>query len=403
MAKRNRILLKNGCSISEPSVYPKNWTEPGTSIEKDWRIQYYFHDPEYQERWPRGKFCIVKGMNEYRTLHERRAITKSILQDEIEELKSGWNPVRKVFMVDERLERGLLHPDLPFIDAFRLAVKKLDSTDRHRYEVGIILDRVEKVARKMKMRNVTINELKRKDLKRMLLAIGLPPKYFNKARGYISSLFTELIEDECCDVNLARDIRPQKTIKEIREIMSVADLRLVMKYLETNYYEFWRYARIFLYSGARSSELMALQRSDVDLEAQEFTVLIKKGSRYKRMKKVILSEALELWDELCDGTHPDEYLFSKGLVPGDRKIRNDQITRRWSKLVKKSDKILNNEGLIIKVTADFYSLKHTMLDSLPIEIAQKLASHTNMKTTAIYQVNKEKRDREELKKLRVVV
>ena len=39
------------------------------------------------------------------------------------------------------------------------------------------------------------------------------------------------------------------------------------------------------------------------------------------------------------------------------------------------------------------------LDSLPPEVAQKIASHTSLKTTRIYQVNQDKRDREELKKL----
>ena len=68
-------------------------------------------------------------------------------------------------------------------------------------------------------------------------------------------------------------------------------------------------------------------------------------------------------------------------------------------MVKKSDKIKDTHGKTIKVTADFYSLKHSLLDLLPEDIAMQIASHTNSKTTSLYRVNAEKRKRERLKKI----
>ena len=52
---------------------------------------------------------------------------------------------------------------------------------------------------------------------------------------------------------------------------------------------------IFLYSGARNTELFRLQRKDVDLDKQEFVILLEKGGQYKRCTKVILTPALEYW------------------------------------------------------------------------------------------------------------
>ena len=56
------IKLPNGCSISNPSVYPTNWNKPQASIKKIWQIQYYFYDPAFKhdKRYKYGKRCIVK-------------------------------------------------------------------------------------------------------------------------------------------------------------------------------------------------------------------------------------------------------------------------------------------------------------------------------------------------------
>ena len=402
MARRNRHMLMNGCSVSDPSVFPKNWQEKGADINLDWRIQYYYHDPDYAERWPKGKLCIVKGMNEYKTLTERRVATRAILEDELDQLKNGWNPIRQIQMMNESIDYSSLHPDLPFIDAFNLSIEKLHATERHKHQVRVIIKRLEKAANKMRLRHTAIKDLKRRELKMVLNQCNFPDNYFNHAKGYISSLFAELIEEECCDINLARDIRKKKTVKKQREVLTREEMTAVMSHLKAKNYNFWRYAEIFMFSGARSSELIGLQRKDVDLKNQEFTVLIKKGKDYKRVKKVILKQVIELWEEVCKNAKDNDFLFSKKLEPGEVKIKPYQITLRWKRHVKQSNEIKLSDDTALTVSADFYALKHAMLDSLPTELAMKLASHTNIRTTSIYQINQEKRDREELKKLRVV-
>lgn len=174
-----------------------------------------------------------------------------------------------------------------------------------------------------------------------------------------------------------------------------------MDYLHANYYEFWRYATIFLFSGARTTELFRVHAKDVDIENQEYQTIIMKGCSPKEVTKVIIEEVVPLWCEILKDAKPNDYLFSRGLVAGGTTIKPYQITKRWLRLVKHSDKILDSKGKIIKVTADFYSLKHSFLDSLPKETAMLIASHTNSKTTSLYRVNAEKNQREELKKLKI--
>lgn len=394
----------NGCSVSTPSINPKNFKDGGVELlQKDWYIQYRFYDPNHSDQFPKGKLCIVKGMNKYRTLKDRRDSTILLLEVELSELHNGWNPITKLHMTNEESESGRLGPQTPFIDAFYIVLEKLDITAKHRKQVNWLIIRLEKAAVKLKYRQLSIDELTRRQLKEVFEYCKMPANYYNHAKRYISSLFSELIEYECCDVNLARDMRYQKVIEKQREILSANHFDCVMDYLKINYYEFWRYCKIFMLSGARTTELMRLKYDHVNIKAQEFTVIIKKGKNSKEVKKVILLQALDYWKELMDTAKPGEYLFSKGLIPGTKKINDDQVSKRWYRLVKKSNSIKDKDGNILDIDADFYALKHAMLDSLPTDTAQKLASHTNSRTTAIYQVNKDKRDREELKKLKIVV
>lgn len=400
MAKR--ILLQNGCSMSTPSVYPKDWKTGGLQLlKKDWRVQYYFYDPQFEKKHPYGKLIVVKGMNSYKTVPERRAATKIILQDEIDKIREGYNPITKRYSIENLPEDGTLHPDLYFVDAFYLALKNFNYTQRHVRNVKGYLNRIKEAAIKLKMTDVTIDQLRRRQLKSLLDYLNLPEYSYNKYRAYLSALFSELIEYECCETNLCRDIRKKKTITKKREILSPTEFKAVSKHLKSNCYEFWRFSQIFMYSGARISELMRLKKEDVDLGNQEYTAEIRKGGRIRFVQKVILKQIAPMWREVLESAKPGEYLFSSGLVPGEEKINPEKIGKRWKRWVKHSDEIKDENGNVLKISADFYAYKHAFLDSLPIETAKLLASHTTTETTSIYQVSREKRERDILKKLDV--
>lgn len=48
-------------------------------------------------------------------------------------------------------------------------------------------------------------------------------------------------------------------------------------------------------SGCRVSEMLGLKAKDVNLEKQEFTILLKKGGLDVREKRAIVPDALEFW------------------------------------------------------------------------------------------------------------
>ena len=79
--------------MSTPAVNPSNWKScTKSTLKKDWYISYYFYDPEF----PKPKQVIAKGMNDYKSIDDRRNATKIILDNEIESLKDlGYNPYTK--------------------------------------------------------------------------------------------------------------------------------------------------------------------------------------------------------------------------------------------------------------------------------------------------------------------
>jgi len=389
-----KILLPHGCTMSTPSVNPKNWNTGGSSnLKKNWHIQYYFYSSDGKR-----KLVITKGMNNYKNLSDRKSVTKELIAQVIENNRIGYNPITKI--VTREYNNDIeLHQSLYFITAFRIASSKIKCSEVHRKQIGYCISRIEKKVVKLGMKNVTIEQFTRRQLKQLLESCNLPNSYYNKYLAFLSRLFAELIEYDCCENNIVRDMRKRKVVKTQREILSPENHKTVMAYLHENFYEFWRYSKIFLYSGARTTELFRVKVKDIDIENQEYKTIILKGSNPQEVTKVILKEVIPLWVELLKNAKSNEYLFSRGLKAGKEAIKPYQITKRWLKLVKNSDKIKNDNNEVVNITADFYSMKHSFLDSLPEHTAMLIASHSNSKTTAIYRVNQGKRNREELKKL----
>ncbi|RLJ34191.1 phage integrase family protein [Chryseobacterium sp. 7] len=418
--KRSKILLPNGCSCSTPSVFPKDWKTAGKkSLTLTWKIQYYFHDPLFKDKYPYGRLTIVKGMNEYKDIEDRRNATKILLENELKTLKEGYNPIqKKSIAVIEDSQYIELSPYTPFIKALELAYDKISASSIHLKQVKQCIARLKPFFERLKYDELKISEVKIWHIKNAFEHAKLTPSVYNKYRSVMMSLFKELIQYGCIEHNPCREISKQKTIVTIRETLSDSKYQIVHDYIEENYPDFFRYFKIFFLSGARTSELMRLQKKDVNLIQQEYKVIIRKGRQYTETIKVILPDAIPYWREILSMCKSEnDYLFSKGLVPGKDPIQPYQITKRWYRLIKQSDNIKDENGNIIKVTEDFYALKHLFLDILDgfkpdplapdyiaipdINLAKTAASHRTESITNVYTVGKKKRENEALKQVRL--
>src|SRR5579862_3055238 len=89
-----RIYLPNGCSFSQPIVFPSNWRSERASVKKPWYIKYRFHDHDHKDAFPKGKQVAVRGMNNQRYWLARRQATEILLAYEMDLLQvKGYNPI----------------------------------------------------------------------------------------------------------------------------------------------------------------------------------------------------------------------------------------------------------------------------------------------------------------------
>lgn len=342
---------------------------------------------------------MVKGtVNQLKTVQERRDGIQILLDEVIRNLTiEGYNPILGKTVTPVQAE-GDISPDTPFIAALREAKENVMVGEYTLRDLEDVINGVGKSAVKLRLNTLPVSMITRKHMKLILKDCGNSAHKFNKYRTNLMILFNELFEMEATENDPLSRIKKRKTVKKIRLTLTQDERKKVSEHLYKSHYTFWRLMNIFFHSGSRETEIMQLKFEDVDLKAQRFKVIVRKGKDYREEWRTIKNIALPLWQELLNETRTGQYLFGKFLKPADKPIESYQLGKRWRKYVKASPP----KGLGIK--ADFYSLKHSNLDEiaelLSDKDASKAAGHTNLKITKDYYLfGEEKREHERLKKL----
>lgn len=380
--KADRILLLNGCSCTPIKVIPSNWDKPGADPSKEWRAYYRFYDPAQTEH-PKFKggvrLVAIKGMNRYKTLTDKRKATEGLIAFEKEMIfDKGFNPITGEYMVPvEDLPTPDLSPDTPFIAALNKALDEKVCEKCTRDNLKSVMNYIRPAAAQLGYTNIPIGQIKRGHLITLLKKVGENKKdkwttnNYNHYRSHLGMLYDVLDEWQAVDGNIVHNIKTAKEIQKVagvkkRPILSNDERILVHRVLKREYYPFWRLMMVFFYAGCRRSEIMRVQGKHVDLVAQKFVAIRKKGRTYTEVEYTITDEALPIWQEIMSGRAPngeypstlenklkrpcakDDYIFSVGKIPGPKAIRYDQVTKSWNRWVKKK----------FGITVDFYPLKH---------------------------------------------
>ncbi len=392
------IKLPFSCYCTELIVYPKNWLLQKASLKKGWYVYYRFYDPNFLNtpKFKYGKLVVIKRMNQFKTIGERQENTKVIMEQELNRLKNNaYNPITNssTEIVSPQIN---ISPSTGFIVALTLAEKRISASVSTKRDLRSILRYVSKAAGQLEYSELPISMISRKHIKQLLAQIdstnGESAHRYNKVRSYLMILYKELIELETVEVNPLRDLSKKKSIQRIRKLPSNENRQIINEYLQQHQYRFWVFMHIFFHSGARLTELMKVRRSDVHIQEQYFIITIKKGRIIKEVKRPIKNIALHYWEKAIESAHKDDFVFSKGLIPGITEIQSYQITKRWNLHIKKK----------LGIEEDFYSLKHLNLDEtaelLGINDASAMASHTSTAVTLKhYAVNERSRQNERLK------
>lgn len=397
------IQLPNGCYCSNPTVNPENWFTGGKSLlQKNWYIQYYFHDSRFRDdpKYKYGKLVIVKGMNKFKTLSERREATARLLENELALLKNeGYNPITLQRFTATASLASDIPGQTPLCRALELAKQKLICEQHTIEDIDSMLRYINPAATALQLDVMPVDEIRQKHIKLILEQCGKMKESFsghrfNKYRSYLMILFKELLQLESISANPVKDIAKQKTVKRIRKTLTDKDRKRIEKHLKKKSPQFLAFLNIFFHSGGRLTELMHLKAKDVDLKRQRYTCIVKKGKNYREVERTIKNVILPLWKKQLKNSGREDYVFSAGLLPGPKAIRTEQITRRWHTHVKKD----------LNITADFYSLKHLNTDETAALLSlEDAAAHNSHASTVItmkhYAIGEKERQHERLKKV----
>ena len=385
-----------GCSYSEIWVHPKNWktAKSKKDLNKNWYVECKYYDPDYIDKYPKG-FPYRKKLNRFKTLKERKEAAE-ILFVQIKLLfeEKLYNPITKKYMKPKTASSDKLG-EMWIVESLEATYPYLPITDITKKDIRSTVNSFHRVAKKLYPALMT-KDVHSGHIRDILDFMDISNNRFNKHLSYLSIVFNELVEKLALFHNPIRDIRKRKTVKKVRKILDIKEFKNILDILEKDHYTFYLYTMIFFYSGSRSSELMKLQVKDVDLRNQEYKIVIQKGKEYVETMKAIIKPAVPFWKEVISkAKSKNDYVFSKGLVPGPNSIKSYQITKRWKRLVKEK----------YGIQEDFYALKHLFLDLMDskienneLNLSSKLASHTTPGiTNSVYLVNRKKREMEMLK------
>lgn len=415
--KKGRIQLPGGCSISTPSIFPKDWKRVAASCKREWYIQYRFYDPGNK---PSGKQRIIKGMNEFKTPRERSAATQRLLDDELSLLHQGYNIVTRTWSV---ANPGMVMDKFtPLPRALADAVKSCSCAEYTKRDINGMMHWIPLAIGRLHWEHLPVSEIRTSHIRVLLdacsqiksrldletgklIQAGWSEHKFNKYRSYLMILFAEIIELGGAEMNPCRELRKKKTVRKVRKTLTIQQRQTVNRYLRKIHYGYWRFLHIFFHSGARETEILMVQAKHVDLQNQTFTRLVKKDRGYREVRTTIKDVALPLWREAllkfdretgevvqCGA---EDYIFSRGFVPGSNAIKSPTwISVIWLRLIKRR----------LGVTADFYSLKHSnTTETRKLAGAEVAAEQNAQKGTAmvlnIYDVDRASWMHEQQKKV----
>jgi|GEM_PF-1257256 len=427
-----KVALPNGCSRSAIKCIPKDWnTTPKNKaaekalMAKNWKIYYRYYDPVYKGTKKWGWTVEVKGMNNFKDISTRQQATRELIDNEMEKVdKQSYNPITDTFSVPEiqKQETTEVTKLTPFIAALRKARELVTVCNHIRMDMKSIIKAIEQSSSKLvdtesktPYSNLPISRITKKHLVYIFKQCEkdnpkFSPHRQNKYRTNLMILFKALMTVEAVDADPVSSIPIRRDwVRQTPDLLTEAEALIIDTNLKAWDYHFWRFMRIFYRSGSRATELFRLKRDGkINLEKQEFKIVVRKGKNYTEQVRPIPDDALDFWTELYEDTKPGEYFFSTSFKPGNKQLYEDQASKRWLKYVINDPGKYDPHGLGwgLGIKKGFYELKHRntdrIADKIDLQHAAAADGHTNTRTTEKhYAIHEGKRRMEALKKVKI--
>lgn len=335
-------------------------------------------------------------------------VTPDLLKVAQQAAREKENELYTIPLKSDMLKITILHAQMPFIDALWGAYWRSSGNPNHLADLRSCIRAMHRAAFVLNYHQLPISRINAQVIMHCFEFITyVNPKFTpnsrNRYRSHLYSFIKQLRIPGAVAENFIEVIPVLPVDKALPNIPENEEIDRIDVYLKEKDYNFWRFINIFFASGARITEMMKIKYDDVNPKKQEFYIWVLKGGK-RQYTKPIAKSVLHLWREVLEECRnyaasvgiPEKVgnvvLFSEGIKPAFYSIRPDQMSRRWTRYVKKQLGI--NKGL--------YKLKHLYSDRLAqvfgLKHAQKQNSHESEQTTLIYTVGEEARRLQDLKR-----
>ncbi len=362
---------------TELKVTPSNWNTPKADIDRLWVIWYRFYCPDC----PKGHQVKIRGMNRDKTRKGRQKLTRDLIDSELSHLVGGYNPFTAALPEPEPINfNAFLSPAATWLHALEFALQKKEGNPAYLENIKSNLKHLCISAKNAGMETLRPSEVSKKHMKILFEQLAKDKKEVWSANLHnvfianISSLFSMLVDPyEIIETNPLIGFKKKAHIVAEKKPLTPEDIELINEYLPKWNYPFWRMLQLYFHSGSRATEFVRLQTSDIDLQNQYCSFIVKKGGK-RRVKRVIPDAAVDWWREVLQASTPGDYVFSAGWLPGKSLQTTRMFRDAWEYWIQGELGIKGVGGYILK------HMHSQLMDDL---IGSKLAAKHNAHDVSI--------------------
>src|SRR5204862_7911766 len=165
---------------------PRNWQSKTANISIDWYISYRFYD----NRHKKPKQVMVRGMNVFKSIDERKLNTEKFLKEEMTRLFEGYNPFDKTITFPAKEQRTTIS------EALEIAYSKVSVSPITKKDIKFMMKQIKEAIKNLGFEGLEASKVSRKHIKFILESASRTADRYNKNRSYLMILFSELCELE---------------------------------------------------------------------------------------------------------------------------------------------------------------------------------------------------------------
>lgn len=298
-----------------------------SKASNDWYAYYRYRNAD-------GKMIQFKeraGINRIKNLKEREREGLFLVASINGRLKGGWSPF--VVTQEEKEQQGSVLELLKEYLATKETSIRKRSYEHYVYAINLLTQYLTSI----KMINVRTKDFTKQ------MAFGYSDwllsekKYSGKSHNnQIANMrtFFQMMEDrDVITKNPFRQIKKKKEVVGRIESYSDAQRKIIKDYMIKNNHPMYLFVQLIYYCFVRPNEIMQTQVKYIDWELKRIQIPSHISKNGKQCSIDIPSPLFKLMNDKYKKLDPELYLFSKGLVAGEKPILRKFASERHKKML----------------------------------------------------------------------